>query len=119
MSDPIRLSASLLSSETDKWAWDIQELDPDSPYLYAGRPESTIGQMRTRLKDFLKDHHGDVICMDATAMLAKFLSKRGHGKRTQYCTLEVPTDVVRQICTYFDKGGFAGLSLDDYLKAMA
>lgn len=118
MSDPIRLSASLLSSETEKWAWDVQELDPDSPYLYVGR-SSSLEQMRTRLKDFLASHHEDVVHMDATAMLAKFLSKRGHGKRTHYCTLEVPTDIIRQICTFFDKGGFAGLNLDDYLEAMA
>ena len=117
MSDATRISASLLSSETNKWAWDIQELDPEDPHLYQHLTRY-VGPFRSRLQEFLSGHVGDVVYMDATSVMAKFMVRCGYGTRSEYCTLEVPTTMLKCIKTFFDRGGFADLSISDYLKAM-
>lgn len=106
--------------ETDRWAWDIQELDPDSPYLSREALKGTTrykAPFVARFKGFVENYSEAVVYLDATGTLAKFLKGVGCGVSSGH-TLEVPTTVIRLLCSYYDKGGYAGLTISEYLKAM-
>lgn len=119
MSNPTQTSSIRSSTEADEWAWDIQELDPTSPHLAQAGQVRYNPAFRARFKGFLATHAGDEVHLDKTAALAQFVKDAGHGYLTGCYTWTVSKSILRFILSYYDKGGFADMTLSDYLKAMA
>lgn len=115
MSNPTQPSDIRLYPDYEKLAWDIQELDLESEHLNG---ERYFTPLKDRFRGFVRNYREDTVVMDSSAALALFLKRLGYGHDSGDNSWTVSFGVIKCISSYFDRGGYADMSIGDYLKAM-